>query len=282
MLAMPHVARMPLSAEDVASYNEHGYLHIAGFYDQARDIDPILGDIRRLIALIAAEHQLGLGTSSGAADDFDLPLVEMVRDHRPKVGILYDAVKKLQSYVRLANDQRHADLAAQLLGTEFVGFANRGYGIRMDHSSEDRFLTQLHQDYVSQMCSPRGVVFWSPLRDVTEDLGPVELFAGSHRTGILPIHKLGSASEDYLIADEQHILDGFAAVRPLPRVTDLLVSDALLVHRSSPNRSGRTRWAMISRYFDFLDPTGRRNGWHGGLQEGRSFSEAHPDLCEGE
>jgi hypothetical protein len=273
-------ARMPLTADDVASFREHGFLHIAGFYDLEADIDPILGDIRRLIAMISEQHGLGLDAAGAARDDFDLPLVTMVREHRASVGILYDAVKKIQSYVRLACDQRHAELAATLLGTPFPGFANRGYGIRMDHPHEDRFLTQLHQDYVSQMCGPSGVVLWSPLRDVTDDLGPLELFPGSHREGILPIRKLGTASQDYIIACEADVLARYPVIRPLPRVGDLLVADFLLLHRSGPNRSGRTRWAMLSRYFDFLDPTARRNGWHGGIQEGRSFSEAHPDLCE--
>jgi hypothetical protein len=278
--APPRTARMPLTADDVASFREHGFLHIAGFYDLATDIDPILDDIRRLIAMISEQRGLGLEAAGAGRDDFDLPLVTMVRDHRASVGVLYDAVKKIQSYVSLACDQRHADLAATLLGTPFPGFANRGYGIRMDHPDEDRYLTQLHQDYVSQMCSPKGIVLWSPLRDVTEELGPVEFFPGSHREGILPIRKLGTASQDYLIVDEASLLARYPAVRPLPRIGDLVVADFLLLHRSCPNRSGRTRWAMLSRYFDFLDPTGRRNGWHGGIQEGRSFSESHPDLCQ--
>jgi hypothetical protein len=37
---------------------------------------------------------------------------------------------------------------------------------------------------------------------------------------------------------------------------------------------------MISRYFDFLDESGRSYGWKGGLQEGNSFENIHPELSE--
>jgi ectoine hydroxylase-related dioxygenase (phytanoyl-CoA dioxygenase family) len=171
-------------------------------------------------------------------------------------------------------------LAQILLGTDFVGFANRGYGIRMDHPNEDKFLTQWHQDYVTQLCSQRGIVLWSPLRDVTLDVGPVMLCPRSHREGIFPIVRDGGGSYGLKIKDVGKIVDRYPSIIPEVKTGDLVVIDYMTLHSSLPNRSPGTRWAMISRYFDFLEKTGISHGWKGGLQEGNSFERVHPELSE--
>jgi ectoine hydroxylase-related dioxygenase (phytanoyl-CoA dioxygenase family) len=259
-----------LSKEQLSFWDKNGYLVLQGFYDRAAEIEPVLGEVRQLLAL--------MGEPAGA--EFDEGLVEMARNCRARASQVYDALKRLPSYVRLATAGKHVAVAKQLLKSAFVGFAPRGYGIRLDHAGEDKFLTQLHQDYTSQLISPRGVVFWSPLRKVTAALGPVVLYPGSHLLGIQRIEKRGQGSYGLHLPNEETLRQQFVAVAPEPDVGDVVIMDYLLLHESSPNRSDRTRWAMISRYFDFTEPIGKSHGWRGGLAEGNSFEHVHPELTD--
>ena len=193
---------------------------------------------------------------------------------------MYDAVKKLAPYVRLACSEKNELLSCNVLKTKTIGFHHRGYGMRMDHPNRDETLTQWHQDYVSNLCSMKGIVFWSPLRFTSLEIGPVEICVGSHKEGVFKILKNGDGSYGLKIKNEQNIITKFRSVIPEVYPGDLVIIDYLTVHRSSPNRSKFTRWAMISRYFDFLDQTGISYGWKGGLQEGNSFERIHPDWTE--
>ena len=260
-----------LTAEQVRFWDDNGFLVLQGFYDLTREIEPIQNEIRKVMALVRGE-----GECKGK--EFDEGLAEMATNCRAQAAIVYDAMKRLPSYVQLTASAKHAEVAKQLLRSEFVGFAPRGYGIRLDHPGEDKFLTQLHQDYTSQLISPRGVVFWSPLRKVTKELGPVVLYPGSHKLGVQRIEKRGEGSYGLHLPNDEELRRQFTAIAPEPDVGDVVAVDYLLLHESSPNRSNRTRWAMICRYFDFHEETGIRHGWKGGLAEGNSFETIHPEL----
>jgi hypothetical protein len=271
---------MNLSMQDLRQFHNDGFVYIKGFYDLTTEILPILKDIYRIIGMIIREYNLPIKQAPFTQENFDAGLPEIVEKYRNYAGILYDAVKKLPSYVRLSNCKKHEDLTKILLATDFPGFANRGYGMRMDHPSEDKFLTQWHQDYVSQLCSLNGIVLWSPLRNVTSEMGPFRLCPASHRDGIFPIVRAGEGSYGLKIKDEEKIVARYSSIVAEVFLGDLIVIDFKTLHTSSPNRSNRTRWAMISRYFDFLEPVGISHNWKGGLQEGNSFEQVHPELSE--
>ena len=111
-------------------------------------------------------------------------------------------------------------------------------------------------------------------------MGPVEFCPRSHKEGIFKVLKDGEGSYGLKIKDEQEVIKKFESTIPEVKAGDMVIINYLVLHRSSPNRSKYTRWAMISRYFDFLDPVGISYGWKGGLQEGNSFEKIHPELSE--
>jgi hypothetical protein len=259
-------------------FSTEGYLHIKNFYNIDSEILPIQRDIYRLIGIILNSIKEPISRSNFSTETFDDGLQFIVKNHRHLASILYDSLKKLPSYCRLANCEKHQEIAEFLMPGSFVGYANRGFGIRMDHPEEDRFLTHWHQDYVTQLCSPRGIVFWSPLRTVTKEMGPIQLCPKSHVSGIRPISIVGDGSEGLRITNEKTTIGMYDSICAEVSVGDMLILDFLTLHRSTQNASHKTRWAMISRYFDYLNPTSIANGWKGGIQEGISFKTMHPDL----
>lgn len=280
MLTINTKDKIEFTKEQLEQYHQDGVVYLKSFYDLETEILPIQKDIYKIISLLIEQYKLPVTQEPFSPDNFDSGLTDMVKNHRKIVGVLYDAVKKIPSYVRLSSNPKHDIVAKYLIGTDFFGFANRGYGMRMDNPNEDVYLTQWHQDYVSQLCSPSGIVLWSPLRDVTAEVGPVQICPGSHRNGIFPIVRDGAGSYGLKLKNEEELLKKYSIVIPEVKVGDLVVIDYLTLHASSANRSKFTRWAMISRYFDFLDETGRSYGWKGGLQEGNSFENIHPELSE--
>lgn len=248
-------------------FERWGYVRIRDFY--TRDaVQEVQEGIHRLVGLTGGRQEPFSPTT------FDSGLNESNR------GVIYDAVKKLPAYIALATCSQHEAVARELLDSDIVGFANRGYGIRMDHPNDDSYLTQIHQDYTHQLCSPSGVVFWSPLRTVTFKDGPPVIYPGSHKKGIQPIRLTGDGSYGLQLMDEAAAVADCLPLQIEMEPTDVLILHALTLHRSAPNRGEYTRWAMISRYFDFNEEIGRANGWKGGLQEGNSFAAIHPELSE--
>jgi len=280
------ITKFPLrhkpKTEETDFFRKYGYLYVEDFYDYETEIHPIRENIFRLIGMISEQKGVSVAHRRFDEEDFDQGLSCLIRDFRPSVGTLYDAVKKLPNYIRLAASSKHDSYARLLLGSDFVGFANRGYGIRMDNPGEDHYRTQLHQDYVSQLCSQNSIVFWSPLRDVVADMGPLVFYPESHRSGVFPILKIGGGSQGLVIDGAESVVSQFPRLNPEVPAGDCILMHALLLHESGLNRSTRTRWSMISRYFDFTDATGRSINWKGGLQEGHAFETVHPELtrCE--
>lgn len=275
---MMHRATLPLREDDRVFFEEQGFLYVERYFSES-EIVRLLSDIHRLIGLVLEREGLQHSRQPFDPENFDSGLEVLMEKSRKLGALIYEAVKKIPSHLILASHERNVEVAKFLLGAEFVGFASRGWGLRMDHPDEDTFLTQLHQEYVSQICSPRGLVLWSPLRNVDAETGPAVFYPRSHREGVFPIEVTGAGSYGLKIREETALERRYDPLVPEVARGDCMIMDFLLLHKSSPNRSKRTRWALLSRYFDFSDPTGRQIGWAGGLQEGNSFEKIFPELA---
>lgn len=270
-------ARYPFTEKDREFFETEGYLYVEQFL--SRDgVEALQRDIHRLIGIFLEREGLADERGPFSPNTFDAGLQALLKKNRKLGAEVYEAVKKLPSHIRLATEDRHVDATNFLLGTDFSGFAPRGWGLRLDHPAEDNFLTQLHQDYITQLCSPRGVVYWTPLRDVDLATGPVILYPRSHSDGVFPIEVTASGSQGLNIHNESDVEGRYGSICPEVAAGDCVVIDILLLHKSSPNKTKDTRWALISRYFDFMEPVGTKAGWIGGLQEGHSFEKVYPEL----
>lgn len=273
----------PLSAEQVARFHRDGVLVVPGFYDVPTEIVPIQRAIHMVIGQVMKRHGIADARPAFAAEDFDAGFQALIARDRSLGGEVYDAVKQLPPFLRLLAAPMHEDVFRQLRPGSIPGIAAGGYGIRIDNPEEERFRATWHQEYPAQLRSLDGLVFWSPLLDMSEALGPVQFCVGSHLSGPAPVRTSagGGKSGAYALTlrDEAELLGRYPHAAPLTRRGDLVLIDFLTLHASGFNTSGRSRWSMQFRYFNFDEAVGIAHGWKGSFAAGIDFRDIHPELC---
>jgi ectoine hydroxylase-related dioxygenase (phytanoyl-CoA dioxygenase family) len=272
---LPH----PLSREQIADFERDGFLVVRGFYDAARDIEPIQRAIYDLIGLIIRRHGLTIPRTAFEPDTFDQGFAELIAANRRYGSELYDAVKMIPAFVRLAASERNEAVLRQLRPDALPGFISRGYGIRIDIPFEDAYRSLWHQEYLFQLRSRDGLTLWSPLVRMVPELGPVQFAIGSHRSGIHRVYdgdpsKPGAYS--WTIEKEAEIVAQYPHIAPLSSPGDLIVLDFQVLHCSGFNRSQRARWSMQMRLFNFCEESGVATGWKGAVAEGVRVAEIFP------
>lgn len=272
-----------LSEEQLANFARDGVLIIPDFYRE-KDIQPIQRGIYDVIGQVMLKN--------GVTDDrhpfdpatFDEGYSDLIAQNRSWGGEVYDAIKQIPAFLRLAAHPAHEEIFKELRPNAIPGVAAGGYGIRIDNPMEDKYRAMWHQEYPAQLRSIDGVVFWTPLVPITEDLGPVIFCPGSQREGVIPVHyddpeNVGrSGAYSLRLKDEEVLIAKYQKIAPLTKPCDLVIIDFLVLHASGYNRSNRPRWSMQFRYFNFAEPTGRSHGWQGSYAAGVDFRVIHPEL----
>lgn len=272
-----------LDTNQRAAFSRDGVLVIPGFYDLEQDIWPIMRGIHDVIGLVIEKYRLPIQQAPFSPATFDNGYQALIAANRAYGSEVYDAVKQIPAFVRLVAHPLHDQLLLDLRGEKAIpGVAAGGYGIRIDNPGEDRFRANWHQEYPGQLRSLDGLVYWSPLLDMDEALGPVQFCLGSHHDGVVPVHSVEQNGKTGAYAltlqDEQARIARYPQIAPLTSPGDLVVVDFLVLHASGHNRAQRSRWSMQLRYFNFTEPTGRRHGWKGSFAAGSNFLEIHPEL----
>ncbi len=261
---------------------EKGYVHIKSFYkvDQIKQIN------QKIIQVINSVSSFYLGNS---CEDISLEggainkiLQHMQYNRRDLISIIYDAVKTIPEFCRLVSSEQNIELAKLMRTTDSIGITRGGEGIRMDLPREEKFMAPWHQDYLSQFGSYDGLVFWAPLVNITQDIGPIKVLINSHKEGLLPVYYENTESINTAygmrICDEEKLIKQYEDVDLICEVGDLLIIDFKTIHKSGFNVSDKVRWSMQIRYFNFNDPLGVSKGWPSGLTTGKKLSQIHPEL----
>ena len=264
-------------------FTTNGMLMLKGFYDYEKEIKPIQDSIRDVIELVANKYKVKAPVSNPEeAMMHGYPAI--IAADRRHGGVIYDAVKQIPEFVRLVAAAKNVELFKQLHPAAKPGIAAGGYGIRIDNPREEKFRAPWHQEFPAQLRSVDGIVFWSPLLPIEEDMGPVALCLGSHREGPVPVYEdpgvAGKAGAYALrLSDEAERIAKYPHVAPLSRPSDLLAIDFLTLHASGQNTSRVPRWSMQWRLFNFADPTGIRIGWRGSFAAGVKLLDVLPELA---
>jgi ectoine hydroxylase-related dioxygenase (phytanoyl-CoA dioxygenase family) len=141
--------------------------------------------------------------------------------------------------------RRLASLAAQLLGTSAV----RLYHDQSLYKEPGGGITPAHADqFYWPLASDRTVTAWIPLQDVTEEMGPLGFYAGSHRCDFGRDLTISDESEQRIRAhmealDYPFVIEPFAA-------GDVSFHLGWTFHRALANRSTAPRSVMTVIYMD--------------------------------
>ena len=155
------------------------YLFLANLLDG----ESILRVRRDITRVLAEAGWIEAGTDPMSAFTSHEPLVSGQEGFKP----VYDAVQRLESFHTLAHDPAILDVAAQLLGEP--GLLQPSNIARFIFPTGLDYTTPAHQDYVHIQWTPDVWTVWVPLGDCPAELGGLELLRGSHKGGVLPVHK---------------------------------------------------------------------------------------------
>ena len=274
----------PLSAAQAAEFTANGVVVLPSFYDRRADILPIQRAIYAIIGLVIAKHGLSIERPPFSSETFDSGYQAVIAYDRALGGEIYDAVKQIPAFMRLVAHPGHDAIFLQLRGNALPGVAAGGYGIRIDNPFEEKYRANWHQEYPAQLRSLDGLVYWSPLVPITEEIGPVQICLGSHRDGVVPVHTRDprnpekSGAYALTLVDEEERIARYPRAAMISQPGDLVVMDFLTVHASGHNASKRSRWSMQLRYFNFRNSEGIRIGWQGSFASGGDFRKHHPEF----
>lgn len=266
-----------------SEFARDGALVLRRFYDPENEIRPIAEGVRRIVELVA--HKYGQRVPCGTAEEaMAIGYGALIKVNRAWGSEIYDAVKMIPAFSTLVANPKNAALFQQLRPGSVPGVATGGAGIRIDYPGEDKYRAPWHQEFPAQLRSADGLVFWSPLLAMSTAMGPVEIAAGSHAEGIVPVYEdteggLKSGAYSLRLDREQERLARYKKIAPLTEPGDLVVMDFLTLHQSGLNISDRPRWSMQYRYFNFLDPIGMRIAWQGSYAAGKKFADIIPELA---
>jgi hypothetical protein len=270
-----------LSSEQVAAFGRDGFVKVPGFYDREREIEPIQRAIYDLIGLVSDRHGLALRRRPFQPEWFDEGFNELITIDRRLGSEVYDAVKMIPAFVRLAASDKSEAVMRQLRPGSLPGFISRGYGIRIDVPGEDSFRAAWHQEYLYQLRSQDGITLWSPLVRMAPELGPVIFAVGSHQCGIHTVRESVTSRPGayaWALEREHEIVNRYEHVAPLTEPGDLVILDFLVLHCSGFNRSRRPRWSMQMRMFNYREPQGIQLGWKGSVADGVQVRDLLPQF----
>lgn len=235
-----------VTVEQRTCFDRDGYLILPGFAAALPEFAALCDEVGHF--------------GRGFATDFDLQTGDWLAGlDEEALGTFYRGLRYLPSLTRLAASDVLAALARQL-GLAFPAVMHC-YNLRMDRPQADRHLFHWHQDSTYLLGSYNALTVWIPLGRVGPGLGSIEIVPGSHRGGLRPFKATGTevprknaalSPADLTLEEEPA---GGVVVEA--EAGDAVVFSQMLLHRSTPNRSGRIRWTVQARFAD-LDESGFR------------------------
>ena len=274
-----------ITQQQIESFHHEGYLIISNFYDLDNEIKPIQRNIYNIIGLVADKYSIEIDRPAFSPETFDDGYLDIIALNRNYGGEIYDAVKQIPAFIRLVSGEKNEAIFKALRPESLPGIAAAGYGLRINNPFEEKFRANWHQEYPSQLRSLDGLVFWSPLINVTQELGPVMICPSSQTEGAVPVftrdprNKEKHGAYSLVLQNEDALIGKYKQISPLSKPTDLIIMDFLLLHASGYNVGNRALWSMQFRYFNYLEATGMAHSWKGGFASGIDFRTVHPELC---
>lgn len=273
----------PLTDKQVQEFREKGLLFIESYYNLQTEIEPIQFGIWKILGLLIKKYNLDIRQSSFTPENFDEGYQALIKHNRQYGAEVYDAIKQIPAFMRLVCNFKNESIIRQIRESNMVGIGKGSYGIRIDNPDEEKYRAPWHQDYLAQFGSIDGIVLWSPLVKMTEEMGPVKFCLNSHKDGVVPVYTKDKMNPEkkgayaLILENAEERINHYTQVSPLSKPGDLILIDFLTLHSSGYNVSPRSRWSMQFRYFNFNHQTGIDLGWRGGYGTGVTLRDVLPE-----
>lgn len=265
-----------LTNEQVAQFEEEGYLVVRGLFDPAEDLDPIIEEYKGVLDSLAGELY-AKGETTSLHDD--LPFGErLIRVYQEsgKVHAQYFDFSLPQADVKpdtpfwagpavfaAMRNEKLLDAVESLIGPEI--YSNPVQHVRMkppehltpknEQGQVQLGKTPVHQDngvVTPDADETQMLTVWFPLTRATVKHGCLVVWPGSHRKGLLD-----HCPTDIGLGIPGKLLGGSKAI-PMPMEPgDILFMNKLTAHASFSNNSDEVRWSFDLRYNPIGQPTGR-------------------------
>jgi ectoine hydroxylase-related dioxygenase (phytanoyl-CoA dioxygenase family) len=247
----------------MSRFEDEGYLVVEGAL-RADDLDPLIADFDELVDEIAIDLLMrGRIAEPYAGLPFErrLAVLTWACGESLQRRVSFPANHR-RAVFDFLNNERLLDLVESLVGPEVYCHPTQhvrpklpafiGGGACRDFSFE----SPVHQDAAALLPEADEtliVTTWIPLVDVSGDMGPVEVYPGWHRGGILR-HVKAPGGGLTIAADA---VPGAVPV-PLPlEKGGVLLLHGRTPHRSQPNSTQIVRWSLDLRWNDARQPCGR-------------------------
>jgi ectoine hydroxylase-related dioxygenase (phytanoyl-CoA dioxygenase family) len=171
-------------------------------------------------------------------------------------------INRLEDYHALKHHPVLIDLLERMLGGAILPHPR--VLMRNIFPQRDEYTTKAHQDYPNVQGTTEVYTAWMPLIDCPLHVGPLQIAAGSHTSGVYDFGIAGGAGGIEITdpLEGRWVCGDFAA-------GDVLLFHSMTVHKGLPNRSDRLRMSMDVRYqlasepfnIDNANPDGQPLSW---------------------
>lgn len=249
------------AAEIHDRYDSYGIVILKG----ALPAEAISKQVSAIVELLAIRLESLGRKPTGDIDDDMNALLRIERQHAMDI---IRAIKDSPFFFDVLADRRLHTISKACLGCETLLSVHDIAQFRIDPPDDDVRNFDWHQDFQYNVTSLNATTIWYPLTSITADMGPLVVAPGSHRT-ILPVtmddggHQAGAGTAHAVLRFQvdREEAENKAVRLDQVEVGDVVVFHSLLVHRSSANRSNRSRWTMNPRFCDAADRDFSKRGW---------------------
>ncbi len=267
---------MKLSAEQLAHFDEYGYVIVRDVFSSEEDIDPVIEEYKTVLDNLArelfeaeeisslyeelpfSERLIAIYQESGKVHaqyfDFSLPQGNVQPDTPFWAG---------PSVFRMLTNESLLDSVESILGSEI--YSNPVQHVRLKpperltpvNEETGRVMlgkTPVHQDHGvvrEEADETQMLTVWFSLMDVNVENGCLCVWPGSHKRGLID-----HCPTNIGLAVPGKLLDG-KAVPMIMKKGDALLMHKQTLHASYSNNSDSIRWSFDLRYNPVGQPTGR-------------------------
>lgn len=231
--AIPATAGQPgLSSEQLAHFHQRGWVVVRNFVDRSTvsKLELECDGLHEVMAESGADERHRVGTAWEEHTDVNRPKRVRQLMHSQRVCPTIDAVSKSEAMLAIMR---------QLIGPDVYLFHSK----LMMKAAKEGSLTPWHQDFQYwqfESLLPTQVNCMLYIDGADYENGCLRMIDGTHRTGLLPIHRI--ASQSFSIGLQGGLNDWDSTSIPV-QPGDAIIFGSYVIHGSGPNTSERHRRA---------------------------------------